>query len=215
MLKVFWNSREAHSHLPDQKQYWGTELLKGIESLPYIFTCDVSKCCLWGLWFSDCNRDCWLVRNAYLRGMGRRKYFHGISLCYFPSLLYKRQIWTNFRSHLVPHFTQFWLCEGAQHKSSKLSKSVRPACPDELSLGLSLVKRQICFWEASSITSKLSKEPYPSPCNEFLDSHDLQASYIRRFHFSVSSHGPRMVSFCWSYVSWCFANCKHSIKGWP
>lgn len=69
----------------------------------------------------------------------------------------------------------------------------------------------IGFLEAIRITSKLSKEPYPSSYNESLDSHDWQR-YIRCFHFTGNSRGPRMVSFCWSYLASCFANCKHSVK---
>lgn len=36
-------------------------------------------------------------------------------------------------------------------------------------------KNQSVYDSLNSISSNLSKEPYPSPCNEALDSHDLQA----------------------------------------
>ena len=165
------------------------------------------KCCLWGLWFSDCNSDCWLLRNTYLRGMEKK---HSMEFLFVNFPLYCRKDKSEQISNLIWLYSaeKFGYVEGAQHKFSKLSKSARPACLMSCHLGGG---GGIGFLEAIRITSKLSKEPYSSSYNESLDSHDWQR-YIRCFHFTGNSRGPRMVSFCWSYLASCFANCKHSVK---
>lgn len=84
------------------------------------------KCCLWGL-FSGCNSECRLLRKTYLRAMDRRKYFHGISVI-FP--LYCKKDKCEQISNLIWSYSaqKFCYVAGEQHKFSKLSKSVRPAC---------------------------------------------------------------------------------------
>lgn len=164
------------------------------------------KGCLWGL-FSDCNRDHWLVRNAYLRGIKRRKHFHSISLL-FSFFILERTDLNKFPISFGITSHKSLVTGGSPTQIYQAFTTSSPCCPHDLSLGLSLVKKQIWFWESSSITSKLSKEPNPSPCKN-LNSHGLQAIS------DVSSPGPRMASFCWFYPASCFANCKHRIKCRP
>lgn len=128
--------------------------------LPYIYTYG-KNVCLWGL----CCSDAW----GMLAGERGRGGFLLFSFILERTDLNTFSIPSSNTSHML---LVMW---GPQHKPSKLLGKVASLPWWSFPAAVTGQKNKSGFESLSSVSPNLSTKPYPGPCNESLDSHDLQA----------------------------------------